>query len=143
MGKWVFPGGYVDRGESTTEAAVRETLEESRLEVATRSLLGVYSYSGSPNVIIVYVAEVVGGTLAAGDESTEAGDLSAVRGFPGASWPFPARWKRSGTIERLLWPGTDYASVGVWFAEFAVWKGDDSGWQCQAWGKGPPSSACR
>ena len=79
MGKWVFPGGYVDRGESTIEAAVRETREESHLEVATRSLLGVYSYPKSPNVIIVYVADVVGGTLAAGDESTEAGTFPLSR----------------------------------------------------------------
>ena len=27
MGKWVFPGGFVDRGESVQAAAVRETLE--------------------------------------------------------------------------------------------------------------------
>ena len=79
MGKWVFPGGYVDRGESTMEAAVRETREESHLEVVTRSLLGVYSYPKSPNVIIVYVAEVMGGTLTAGDESTEAGTFPASR----------------------------------------------------------------
>jgi NADH pyrophosphatase NudC (nudix superfamily) len=25
LGKWVFPGGYVDRGEAVHEAAVRET----------------------------------------------------------------------------------------------------------------------
>ena len=27
-GKWVFPGGYVDRGEALTAAAVREAREE-------------------------------------------------------------------------------------------------------------------
>ncbi len=27
-GKWVFPGGYVDRGESLEEAARREALQE-------------------------------------------------------------------------------------------------------------------
>ena len=73
MGKWVFPGGYVDRGESVEEAAIRETKEESRLEVKLSSLLGVYSYPRSPNVIVVYTAEVTGGDLAAGDESLEAG----------------------------------------------------------------------
>ena len=26
-GKWVFPGGYVDFGENSADAAVRETLE--------------------------------------------------------------------------------------------------------------------
>src|SRR5258706_16449321 len=41
-GKWVFPGGYVDRGERVEDAAIRETREESRLEVRVASLLGVY-----------------------------------------------------------------------------------------------------
>jgi 8-oxo-dGTP diphosphatase len=73
MGKWVFPGGYVDRGESVHAAAVRETKEESRLDVKITSLLNVYSYEGSPNIIVVYAAEIVGGALAAADESIEAG----------------------------------------------------------------------
>ena len=72
MGRWVFPGGYVDRGESVWDAAIRETEEESNLNVRLRSLLGVYSYPRSPNVIVVYAAEVVGGELKAGDESVEA-----------------------------------------------------------------------
>jgi ADP-ribose pyrophosphatase YjhB (NUDIX family) len=72
LGKWVFPGGYVDRGESVPEAAVRETKEESQLDVKLGPLLNVYSYPGSPNVIVVYTAQVVGGELSAGDESIEA-----------------------------------------------------------------------
>jgi ADP-ribose pyrophosphatase YjhB (NUDIX family) len=72
VGKWVFPGGYVDRGESVQEAAIRETKEESQIDVKLGPLLNVYSYPRSPNVIIVYVAEVVSGKLAAGDESVEA-----------------------------------------------------------------------
>ncbi len=72
LGKWVFPGGYVDRGESVVQAALRETLEESQLEVALGDLLNVYSYPRSPNVIIVYAAQVVGGDLAAGEESVDA-----------------------------------------------------------------------
>lgn len=77
MGKWVFPGGYVDRGESVREAAVRETQEESNVQVRLCSLLDVYSYSRSPNVIVVYAAEAVGGELKAGDESVEAQSFSA------------------------------------------------------------------
>ena len=76
MGKWVFPGGYVDRGEGVRDAAIREAKEESDLDVRLCSLLGVYSYSRSPHVIVVYAAEVVGGGLKAGDESVEAKTFS-------------------------------------------------------------------
>lgn len=72
LGKWVFPGGYVDRGESVRDAAIRETLEESQVEVELGPLLNVYSYPRSPAVIVVYAAQVIGGVFAAGDESLEA-----------------------------------------------------------------------
>ena len=72
IGKWVFPGGYVDRGESVQDAAIRETKEEAQLDVKLSALLNVYSYPRSPNVIVVYTAEVIGGTLEAADESVEA-----------------------------------------------------------------------
>src|SRR6185295_16599906 len=72
MGKWVFPGGYVDRGESVADAAIRETREESQVEVKLGPLLNVYSYPSSPNVIVVYTAEIIGGDVGAGDESLEA-----------------------------------------------------------------------
>lgn len=72
LGKWVFPGGYVDRGETVQDAAVRETKEESQVEVKLGPLLNVYSYRRSPSVIVVYTAQVVSGKLAAGDECAEA-----------------------------------------------------------------------
>lgn len=74
--KWVFPGGYVDRGESVRDAAVRETQEEANVEVRLGGLVDVYSYPRSPNVIVVYAAEVIGGDLRACDESVEAGTFS-------------------------------------------------------------------
>ncbi|HXZ32150.1 MAG TPA: NUDIX hydrolase [Terriglobales bacterium] len=41
-GEWSIPGGVLEVGETLREAAVREVLEETTLEVEAISLLGVY-----------------------------------------------------------------------------------------------------
>ena len=71
-GKWVFPGGYVDRGELVPVAAVREAKEEAGLDVRLDRLLNIYSYPGRAPVIIVYAASIIGGELACDDEGLEA-----------------------------------------------------------------------
>jgi 8-oxo-dGTP diphosphatase len=71
-GKWVFPGGYVDRGEQVHVAAIREAREECGLDITIDRLLNVYSYPGRAPIIIVYSARSVGGTLTTDDESLEA-----------------------------------------------------------------------
>jgi ADP-ribose pyrophosphatase YjhB (NUDIX family) len=81
-GKWVFPGGFVDRGELVTDAAVRETREEVNLRVGITGILDAYSFPGSEVVVIVYAAEVLGGTPEAGDETLE------VRVFPPEELPW-------------------------------------------------------
>jgi 8-oxo-dGTP diphosphatase len=70
-GLWVFPGGFLDRGERVEDAAVREAMEEVRVAVRLQRLLNVYSYDGHPVVVVVYVGEVVAGELQAGDEAIE------------------------------------------------------------------------
>ncbi len=71
--RWVMPGGYVDRGEEVTAAAVRETREECGLNIRIQDLLGVYSYPGNTQVVVVYTAQSLSGELVAGDETAEAG----------------------------------------------------------------------
>lgn len=71
LGAWVFPGGYMERGETVPEAAERETLEEVNLQVRVTRPVGIYSYPTSVVVVIVYHCEVVGGQLGVGQETLE------------------------------------------------------------------------
>jgi ADP-ribose pyrophosphatase YjhB (NUDIX family) len=93
-GKWVFPGGYVDRGEEITLAAIREAREEAGLEVRIDRLINIYSYAGRTPIIVVYAATYLGGELAVDDEGLEA------RAFDEASIPWGELAFRS-TFEAL------------------------------------------
>lgn len=70
-GNWTFPGGYVDLGECVTDAAIRETYEETLLNVRLDGLLNVYSYSNVGIVLVVYRATVTGGVAGLTPETQE------------------------------------------------------------------------
>ena len=73
IGKWCFPGGYVDRGEEVTAAARREVSEETGLEVEITSLIGVYSLPSNPVIVIAYTGAVKCGELTPGTGADDAG----------------------------------------------------------------------
>lgn len=59
-GTWVFPGGYMDLGETAEEAAVRETMEEANLAVGDLRLVGVFTRTEPGIVVIVYEGLAIG-----------------------------------------------------------------------------------
>lgn len=88
-GLWVFPGGYVDRGESVDHAAVREVQEEVGLSVRLTDVLGVFSYTGNPVVVVVYAAEVLAGNLNLDFECSEARSFAPAE-IPWSQLAFPS-----------------------------------------------------
>jgi ADP-ribose pyrophosphatase YjhB (NUDIX family) len=60
QGRWTFPGGFVDLGESVEDAAHRETHEELRIPIELGRLVGVYSRAEDRVVLIVFLARALG-----------------------------------------------------------------------------------
>lgn len=76
-GKWCLPCGWLDPGESPEQAAVREVLEETGLEVEVIGLVQIFGtpagsvYGPHGAVTLVYLCKVKGGTLRLSHEGTE------------------------------------------------------------------------
>ena len=85
-GFWSFPGGFMEVDETTEQAALRETREETGLDVKIDGHLATYSYPdsyfGNSIVVVVYRATVLGGTLRPDD------DVSDVRMITPAEIPW-------------------------------------------------------
>jgi ADP-ribose pyrophosphatase YjhB (NUDIX family) len=90
-GRWVFPGGYVDRGEVIEQAALREAREECGLTVRLTGLIGMYSYEGRTPVVIVYSARTDEGSavVQVDEESIEARWFRPTE-IPWADLAFPS-----------------------------------------------------
>lgn len=81
-GRWTFPGGFVDLGESVADAARRETEEELCLAIELGALVGVYSRPEDRVVLIVYRARALG-------EPQTTPEAVEVRAFAPSEIPWP------------------------------------------------------
>lgn len=75
QGDWTLPAGFVNAHEDPQAAAVREVAEETGLAVRVTHLIDILSGREHPrgaDILIAYEAEIIGGTLKAGDDADEA-----------------------------------------------------------------------
>jgi ADP-ribose pyrophosphatase YjhB (NUDIX family) len=77
IGRWTYPGGFLEVGESAQEGARRETEEETELRIEVGRLIGVYSRPHVGIVTIVFEATVVGGEPSPAAETSEVRDFGA------------------------------------------------------------------
>ena len=78
---FVFPGGGVDEGESTEQAAIREAMEELGIDVAIRQKVAII-HLGKKSRQVYFLAEQTGGEFGtgAGEEYTHADPASSDEG---------------------------------------------------------------
>lgn len=107
---WAIPGGAIDLGESVTQAAVRETREETGIECEITGLVGIYT---DPKHVILYTSDgevrqefsivltgrATGGALTRSSESSE------------------VRWVRRDDLQRFEMDRSMSMRVGHYLAD--------------------------
>ncbi len=100
VGSWAQPGGFLEVDETVTEAARRETLEETGLVIEPAEIVGLYTRLEAAVVVVAFEARIVGGSPRTSPESLE------VRSFP---------------ADRIPWEGiafkTTYWALADWLAQ--------------------------
>ncbi|HSH49391.1 MAG TPA: NUDIX hydrolase [Halomonas sp.] len=93
QGYWTLPAGFMENGETTSQAATRETREEACAEVRLHGLYTLINLPHINQVFMIFRADLEG-SFAPGSESLEVG-LFEEHEIPWDQLAFP-------TIERTL-----------------------------------------
>ncbi|SOC42636.1 NUDIX hydrolase [Ureibacillus acetophenoni] len=73
---WEMPGGQVEEGESLKDAAIRETKEESGIDVEIIKFCGIFQNVERSICNTLFLAKPIGGELTTTPESLEVGFFS-------------------------------------------------------------------
>jgi ADP-ribose pyrophosphatase YjhB (NUDIX family) len=71
IGTWAQPGGFLEVDETVTEAARRETLEETGLIVEPGEIVGLYTRLEAAVVVLAFEARIIGGEARTSPESLQ------------------------------------------------------------------------
>ena len=71
LGLWTLPAGFMENGESTVEAAARETLEEANAQVSIGELYSLYNLPYINQVHLLFRAILLNLDFSPGAESLE------------------------------------------------------------------------
>lgn len=100
LGSWAQPGGFLEVDETVTEAAIRETFEETGLVVEPGEIVGLYTRLEAAVVVLALEARIVGGEVRTTAEASE------VAAFAPEALPWPGiafattRWALYDWIHR-------------------------------------------
>ncbi|MDR4889790.1 NUDIX hydrolase [Fredinandcohnia sp. QZ13] len=73
---WEMPGGQVEEGESLKAAAIRETKEETGIDIEVLQFCGIFQNVNRSICNTLFLAKPVGGKLTTSPESLEVGYFS-------------------------------------------------------------------
>jgi 8-oxo-dGTP diphosphatase len=75
-GFWALPGGFIEPGETIEQCAIRETKEETGINVEIIGINNVYSKPGRDprgwTITVNFICKVLSGGLKAGDDAGDA-----------------------------------------------------------------------
>ena len=83
---WEMPGGQVEEGESLIDAAVRETKEESGIDIEVTKFCGVFQNVERSICNTLFLGKAIGGVPTTSPESLEVGFFPIKEALEMVTW---------------------------------------------------------
>jgi 8-oxo-dGTP diphosphatase len=83
---WEMPGGQVEEGESLTDAVIRETKEESGIDIEVVKFCGIFQNIEGSICNTLFIGKPVGGELTTSPESLEVGFFKLEEALELVTW---------------------------------------------------------